>query len=406
MDTRNLPVAELAAQVMARFEGLGYSKRRVADIRSVYRRLTEYCLEHGESAYSSEVRTSFLHDIYGVEPEEHIPENREFVQRALNMLTDYQLFGVVLRKTTKERVFPPPFAETGQKYLLALTERNLTERTVYNHKLTLIRFADYLYSHGICDTVDITPEHIRDYVKSVLCHFCNRRMSHELHVMREYLHLLWGNGKHPADLSKRVPQMPYGIREKHLPSAYTKDEIERMLAAVERDSPVGKRDYAVLLLVARLGIRASDLRALTFEQIDWENNNISFVQAKTGEPLVLPLIPEVGWALIDYIQHGRPITEAQEVFVRMRAPYEAQRGFNSIVVKYLRRADIPIEAHQHHGLHSLRHSLATRLLEESTPLHVIQEVLGHVNSNTTAAYLSVDVRQLRLCALEVPHESC
>jgi integrase len=177
-----------------------------------------------------------------------------------------------------------------------------------------------------------------------------------------------------------------------------------MLACVERDGPVGKRDYTVLLLASRLGLRASDVRTLTFDNIDWENAVIKIVQTKTGEPLTLPLVPEVGWALIEYIQHSRPQTDAKELFVRLRPPHTPMSNFNAIVIKYLRRAEIPIEAHKHHGLHSLRHSLATRLLEESTPLHVIQEVLGHLNAESTSVYMGVDIGQLKQCALEVPNE--
>jgi integrase len=212
-------------------------------------------------------------------------------------------------------------------------------------------------------------------------------MGHELNVVKCYVKLLSERGLHTEDLPGKVPRMPSGTTYHNIPSAYSKDEVERMLACVERDGSVGKRDYAVLLLASRLGLRASDVRTLTFDNIDWENALVKIVQTKTGEPLILPLVPEVGWALIEYIQHSRPQTDAKELFVRLRPPHTPMSNFNAIVIKCLHRAGIPIEAHKHHGLHSLRHSMDTRLLEESTPLHVIQEVLGHLNAESTSVYM-------------------
>jgi integrase len=189
----------------------------------------------------------------------------------------------------------------------------------------------------------------------------------------------------------------------HLPSSFSPDEVERLLAVVDRDSPLGKRDYAILSLAAKLGLRSGDIRALRFEHIDWENNTIRFVQNKTGEPLSLPLLPDVGWAIIDYIQHGRPVSDTPEIFVRQVPPHVPMRYYDSLMVKYLQKANISTERVRHHGLHALRHSLATTLLEQETPIHVIQEVLGHLDSNTTQRYISVDVEQLKSCAMEVPY---
>ena len=165
---------------------------------------------------------------------------------------------------------------------------------------------------------------------------------------------------------------------------------------------MGKRNYAILLLAARLGLRSGDIRDFKFEHIDWENNLIRKVQRKTGEPITLPLLPEIGWALIDYIKHGRPLSDAPEIFVRQVAPHVPMKYYDSMLVKLLQQAGISTEAPRHHGMHALRHSLATRLLEQNTPLPIIQEVLGHCDPATTQQYISVDVEQLRSCAMEVP----
>jgi len=403
MNTKEMQITELISKTLAIYEKLGYCRQSVDRIRNIYKELAWYCTKHNELAYSVELIERFQREVYEVEPNNK--ERNWALKRALNMLHDYRLFGSVLRKSKKERAFKPQFAESGECYLKALTRRSLSERTVYNHRLSLIRFTDYLDSQGVGSLQEIRTEHISGFIKAVIRNYCNRRMGHEIQVVKRYVGLLYLRGYHTEDLSGKVPRMPAGTTQHNIPSAYSKDEVEQMLACVERDGPVGKRDYAVLLLATRLGLRASDMRALSFNNIDWDNGIINIVQVKTGEPLKLPLIPEVGWALIDYIQNSRPQTDAKELFVRLRVPHIAMQNFNSIVIKYMRRAGISIETHKHHGLHSLRHSLATRLLEESTPLDVIQEVLGHLNIESTSDYTSVDINQLKQCALEVPNEN-
>jgi site-specific recombinase XerD len=404
MDAKAMQIPELISGVLGVYKDLGYTRQSIDKIRSIYKELAWYCTQHNELAYSLELMERFQRDVYD---EEHGAKERHWaIKRAVNMLHDYRLFGTVLRKSKKERIFKPQFAESSEWYLETLVKHNLAESTVYNHKLSLIRFTDYLNSQGVTAPDKIRIDHISGFIKLVIRNFSNRRMGHELNVVKCYVKLLFERGLHAEDLSGKVPRMPAGTTYHNIPSAYSKDEVERMLACVERDGPVGKRDYAVLLLASRLGLRASDIRTLSFDNIDWMNALIKIVQTKTGEPLTLPLVPEVGWALIEYIQHGRPQTDAKELFVRLRPPHTPMSNFNAIVIKYLHRAGIPIEAHKHHGLHSLRHSLATRLLEESTPLHVIQEVLGHLNADSTYVYMGVNIGQLKQCALEVPNESC
>ncbi len=403
MDTKAMQIPDLISKTLEVYKGLGYCRQSVDLIRNVYKELAWYCTSHNEMDYSLDLMERFQRDVYDVE--HGVKERHWAIKRAVNMLHDYRLFGAVLRKSKKERIFKPQFEESGELYLETSIRSDLSERTVYNHRLSLIRFTDYLDSQGVGAPGEIRIEHISGYIKAVIRNYSNRRMSHELNVVKQYMTLINERGLHSENLSGKVPRMPAGTTQHNIPSAYSKDEVERMLACVERDSPVGKRDYAVLLLATRLGLRASDVRALSFDNIDWGNAVINIVQIKTGEPLTLPLIPEVGWALIDYIQYSRPQTDAKELFVRLRVPHTPMQNFNSIVIKYLRRAGIAIEAHKHHGLHSLRHSLATRMLEVSTPLPIIQEVLGHLDPESTSIYMGVDIAMLKQCALEVPNEN-
>lgn len=175
-----------------------------------------------------------------------------------------------------------------------------------------------------------------------------------------------------------------------------------MLDVIDRGNPAGKRDYAIILLVARLGLRTLDIKHLKLDNLKWSDNRIELIQSKTSGVLSLPLLPDVGWAIIDYLKNGRPKVECPYVFLRHLAPLEPfsdQDRLHQIVVKYMRLAKIPISPQKKKGMHSLRHTLASRLLEKNTPLSVISDILGHVSSDSTAVYLKVNVDMLRECAL-------
>jgi integrase len=159
----------------------------------------------------------------------------------------------------------------------------------------------------------------------------------------------------------------------------------------------------MLLLAARLGLRASDITNLKFSSINWEKNEINLVQQKTNVSVKLPLLKDVGEAIINYVQNGRPNVKDAYVFIRENRPYIKLSGssLHMIVDGYLKRAKIKIPAGQKHGPHALRHSLATLLLENNIPISTIKEILAHKSSETTKIYLKVAEKQLLQCALDV-----
>jgi integrase len=223
-----------------------------------------------------------------------------------------------------------------------------------------------------------------------------------MRTVRQFMGFCFKNGYRTDDLSSDIPGVHY---EKHsrIPSAYSYDEVMKVLGLIDRSNPVGKRDYAVFMLLSRLGIRCGDICRLQYENIDWERNLITFTQHKTGKPIALPLLEEVGLAIIDYLKFGRPKCEdSHNIFIRHRAPIMPliAKSFYTMVSGYIGKAGLHTEGKKR-GPHAFRHSLASRLLEENVPLPVISEILGHANTNTTAVYLSIGVDKLRRCALEV-----
>ncbi|WP_027416417.1 site-specific integrase, partial [Aneurinibacillus terranovensis] len=248
---------------------------------------------------------------------------------------------------------------------------------------------------------EITLEIISDYVISV-CPNHEKSIASILTTLRVFLRFLYLHGYIKEDLSLSVPKQNK-YRYPSVPSTWEPDEVKRMLGAIDRASPLGKRDYAILLLVAKLGIRAGDIKALKLSDLNWTSKTITITQEKTKVEVTYPILHDVGWALIDYLKHARPVCDTPYLFVRLNAPFEAfgeNANLHNIITKYTRLAGITVPRGKRHGLHSLRHSLASTLLEQGASLAVISEILGHVDSKSTSVYLHTDMKGLTACALD------
>jgi integrase len=220
--------------------------------------------------------------------------------------------------------------------------------------------------------------------------------------LRRFLSYLYTNEHIKEDFSQLFAGIKPHRKEK-LPSSYDINEVSKIEKAVERASAVGKRDYAMILLASRLGLRSSDIRGLKFSNLDWDNNLIRMQQYKTKRYITLPLLSDVGEALINYITNGRPSSSLKNVFVTSSHPYRELQpaAFSSVVSRYIYSSGIEYKG-KHTGPHALRHSLATLLLKEGTGLPVISETLGHASTESTMYYLGVDTNGLLECSLEVP----
>lgn len=211
----------------------------------------------------------------------------------------------------------------------------------------------------------------------------------------------------PKNISKQTLTMFFPATatrsEKSYLLLYNAEEIRQIESSVEQSGPVGKRDYAILLLATRLGLRASDICKLKFEHLDWDHNIIAFAQYKTSKPIELPLLTEIGEAIVNYLRYGRPVSKHPEIFLSARPPYRPmfRWGINSAVSRIMRESGVDI-SNRRFGPHAMRHSLASQLLANGVSLPVISESLGHKNTLSTMEYLRVDLPSLIKCALDVP----
>ena len=219
--------------------------------------------------------------------------------------------------------------------------------------------------------------------------------------LRSFLRFASGAGL-TAAAADAVPAVP-SRKQARVPSVWDPGDVARILEAVDRGNPCGKRDYAIILLVTRLGLRSIDVKRLEFADFDWPGCRLSVAQAKTGSRIWLPLLKDVGWAVIDYARNGRPASGCPQVFLRHTAPvgpFSDQDHLHQTLVKYARAAHVPVSDKRRHGMHSLRHTLATRLMEDGTPVEQIADILGHQSVASTGVYLKSSLGLLAKCALD------
>jgi site-specific recombinase XerD len=219
-------------------------------------------------------------------------------------------------------------------------------------------------------------------------------------ALRSFFRYLWQRGAISKDLSSCVPTVPNWSLST-LPRFLTADDVERILRGCDRKTPIGRRNYAILLLLARLGLRAGEVVGLNLEDIDWSTSQIT-IRGKGGTSAPLPLAPDVGAALAAYLRDDRPRCSTRRVFIRHRAPFVGLGNSSTISALVMRALNHAGVESVHKGAHVLRHSLATSLLRQGGSLDEIGELLRHRSPNTTAIYAKVDVAALHTLALPWP----
>jgi integrase/recombinase XerD len=229
-------------------------------------------------------------------------------------------------------------------------------------------------------------------------------LTSELRVFLQYLH---ENGETTRDLSMSVTS-PILYTYEDIPSALLTEEVEKVLATARRDRTVGgRRDYAILMLLATYGLRAGEITALRLDDLDWKNEVLLVRHSKNRTSSKLPLLPGPGEALLDYLKNARPRSAIREVFLCLNAPHRAIPAARASALYAIirRRLDAAgIVRHGKKGPHAFRHARAVSLLRAAVPLKEIGDILGHRSPASTGVYLKLATEDLRGVALEVPGE--
>jgi integrase len=326
--------------------------------------------------------------------------NDIYLFRVAAMLGEYAAHGAVLRRYNRSvSKLDRPGAEAVARFQAHLRSAGRSASTVRAYGTLAGEFVAFAGTRGglaCCDAAMIGA------FVATLAGYQFKTVEQKLCAVRSFLRFASADGLVDAACLEVVPAAR-SVRQARIPSVWGPGEVARIIEAIDRDNPCGKRDYAIILLITRLGLRGVDIRRLEFADFDWAGNRLLVTQAKTGAQVQLPLLKEVGWAVIDYIRHGRPDSDCPQVFLRHLAPigpFSDQDHLHQILVKHARVAHVPVSDKRRHGMHSLRHTLATRLMEGGTPVEQIADILGHQSVQSTGVYLKSSLGLLSKCALD------
>ena len=399
----SLPLQQLADETLQALVKANASKNYQKVFKTVSRNFIVYAREHDIDSFSIDHGIQFLEDHYSMSQKMSEKKWNGVYLRCINAMAEYRLTGTVdmyLVSTRKKYYFPEAFKDSADAYLSYREYIGISSKSIQISRLYLSRFFAFLNTKNVMSLDTVTVPIVLEFLKS-LSSFGKPTINSIMRTVRYYLKYCHDNGIMQEELFSKLPN-PHYNRQSRLPSTYTEDEVRKTLDTIDMGNPCGIRDYAIILLIARLGLRSSDVANLRFSNIDWESDRIRLTQVKTGNPLELPLLSDVGEAIINYLKNARPKTESDHVFIRVQPPYTEFRSgaVGALVHEHLLRAGIHLEGRKS-GSHALRHSLASRLLEHEIPLPVISEILGHVNTQTTMTYLRIDINELKKCALEV-----
>jgi site-specific recombinase XerD len=322
---------------------------------------------------------------------------------------DQPTLSLLLRQLRQANVIPAlvapahesPLDRLERDYARFLTqERGLVQATLENYLPVARRFLSRRFGARRIRLDALRAKDVTNFILGDTSTFSPKRVQLTTSALRSFLGFLYQAGQLANNLAAAVPTVARGCLS-GLPQSLEPEQVERLVGHCDQHCPAGRRDYAVLLLLARLGLRAGEVVQLSLEDINWEAGEL-LIRGKSARVDRLPLPPDVGRALVHYLKQGRPRCSSRRVFIRTKAPRQGFSGsaaIDGIVDRALTRAQLDPE---HRGAHLLRHSLATRMLRGGASLTQIGQILRHQLPQTTEIYAKVNLTALRALAQPWP----
>ncbi|MBT0160854.1 tyrosine-type recombinase/integrase [Candidatus Bathyarchaeota archaeon A05DMB-2] len=385
----------------------GYAERTVENYRGVWHHLLKYANSEGITLCTDELTTQFARLRYGIEDIFHpIGDREKYYARILLCLYDLSIKDLWIMQRTYGRVRQfktKSFAAAYDSYTAWLSGKTLKQGSISLKQQIIRKFLYFAEDEQISDISELNQTIILKYLESK-SGLSTSTKSGIIITLRDFFKCPEIAGIVGKDLSVNL-KVVNNSKYQHLPSIYSVDEIKRILAVIDRKTLEGKKDYAVILLAVDTGLRISDIINLRLGDLKWDCHTIEIIQQKTGEFLQTSMTDALKWALLDYLMNARPKSTAfDHVFLRSLAPfspYISAGHYYKRLNKYFELAGVNRDG-KHHGMHTLRHSLAARLMGDNVPITVISEALGHKYANVTMQYVRIDIEKLRLAALGVP----
>ncbi len=326
----------------------------------------------------------------------HSPLARDKIAKDARIPVEQMLRLVCANFRGRGRPHPPlnPFVDLAPKFFAYLSEERglrASSLKLYGHHLR--KFAAYLERIGLRDLRDLSPPVLSGFVIEMSQRTSWSSVRNGCGILHVFLTYLYRERVLRNDLSDCV-EPPQTYRLAKIPRSVTWDEVRRLLNVVDRRTPTGRRDYAILMLLVTYGLRAHEVAALTVDDLDWRNERLRIPERKAGHSSAYPLSPLVGQAIVEYLQNGRPQTTDRHVFFRAVAPQEPITGaaVSSRAAHYLHKIGSSVSRP---GSHTLRHTCVQRLVDAEFDLKVIGDYVGHRSAASTAIYSKVAVEALR-----------
>lgn len=391
----NVTIQSLREQLVSELKKNNYTRGTIQLYTEHVNQILRYMAENDVNAYTSQIADEFYREV--VKSRSYSERTHRFYRTVIRRLNDLYLGkGFVVSVPRKDLTLPESFRFTASAYLDYCEKNGNSSFTLKAKERAIHFFVTNLEQLGCHSFSELTAQLVSN--ASILIK--NKEFYSELRDFVRYLNV---SGYTDLDFSTLVPKHRRGFR---IPATYTAEEISMVEQSVDTSVPPGKRDLAIILLASRLGIRAGDIAAMKFSNLDFEHDRICFVQNKTGNSSDLYMLPEIKAALLDYLGNERPSSLCELVFLKAIAPHDgiSYSVVSFAVKKHMQRSGIDFSKKKH-GPHSLRSSLATSMVNDGVNYDSVRKVLGHESENAIKHYARVDAVMLRRCALEAPEPS-
>lgn len=399
----------LCSEVINELRKENYTELNIKKHQNTYIDFIKYAHLKNEIYFSDSLMIDYFSERYSADISESNSKRSYWVNQRLTHLKKVKCFvknGNIhyfksegnKTKSTCPSCFQPAF----ENYIEYIMNFDYADSTIKEFRFTTIMFLKYLSNHGINTFKILTPVIITDFFKDK-SYYSKSYLKIMVKCLRRFLNYLYFEKYIDGDLSFALPEI-HLIRNAFLPPIIDPTDIDELLRSIDTSLPIGKRDYAILMIAAKTGLRTSDIKRLSIHDIDWREHTISIIQKKTQIPLKVPFPKDVGWAIIDYLKNGRPVSSDNILFIRHSPEggrFSDKNTLHEILHKQIRITGIQLHSNNYHGLHSLRSSYAKRLFDFNTPLPVISNLLGHQSTTPTSRYLSIDFDRLRECTIDV-----
>jgi site-specific recombinase XerD len=400
LDRKSVPISELMVAANMELIRLDFKSSTIVRHSKEFRNFSNYCEESKICMYDAETGLRYFQHCYGLDVSDStvkLTKQQLDTRCSIRFLDDIFQFGYALRYRHPDYSVPLKYVNLLEEYLAWCDRNNGSPGTIRVKRTKIRQFFCFLDGRGIAIS-NLTAADISDFM-TTLCRYHRATIYVFSSVLRDFFRYLHESEVLENDLSVYVPR-PKIYVEESVPETWTPEEVRQLLSAVDRNNAIGKRDYAMLLMAILLGMRAGDICALKFKNLDWNQKLITYTQQKTKKVNTLPLLPVIGDAIIDYLKNGRLDSKCDNVFIRHIHPYgefQSSTALSENLKKYMRYAGLNVKKRK--VAHSLRHTLASSLLYDGTPLMTISNILGHNSPKTTSVYTKVNLPALRKCAL-------